>query len=89
MLRSAFGRLHLPGAAILRWLDSHVQLRLSILLTYLFGKSMYFAQLLRWAAGMLRYLRIIAQPALVLLGATAGSAHPLCQDLHDSGLCSS
>jgi len=68
VLRSAFGRLHLPGATILRWLDSHVQLRLSILLTYLFGKSLYFAQLMRWAGGMLRYLRIVAQPALMLLG---------------------
>lgn len=74
MLRSAFGRLHLPGATILRWLDSHVQLRLSILLTYLFGKSVYFAHMMRWAGGMLRYLRIIAQPALVLLGA---ELHPI------------
>ncbi len=68
MLRTAFGRLHLPGATILRWLDSHVQLRLSILLTYLFGKSVYFAQLMHWAGGMLRYLRVVAQPALMLLG---------------------
>ena len=68
VVRSAFGRLHLPGSTILRWLDSHVQLRLSILLTYLFGKSVYFAQLMRWAGGMLRYLRVVAQPALVLLG---------------------
>ena len=72
MLRGAFGRLHLPGASILRWLDSHVQLRLSILLTYLFGKSMYFAQLMRWAGGMLRYLRVVAQPALGLLGTMLG-----------------
>ena len=70
VLRSAFGRLHLPGAAILRWLDGHVQLRLSILLTYLFGKSVYFAQLMRWTGGMLQYLRTIAQPALVIIGAT-------------------
>ncbi len=35
VLRRAFAGLHL--SAILGWLDEHVKLRLSILLTYIFG----------------------------------------------------
>ena len=69
VLRRAFGRLHLPGAAILHWLDEHVQLRLSILLGWLFGRSVFFMQLLRWLGTMLRYVRVVTQPAVELLGA--------------------
>ena len=68
VLRRALGSFHLPGTAIVRWLDEHVQLRLSILLTYLFGKSVYAVQLLRWLGAMARYLRTLAQPLAVVLG---------------------
>ena len=69
MLRRAFGSLHLPGAAVVRWLDEHVQLRLSILLGWLFGRSVFFVQLLRWMGSMARYMRVLAQPVVELLGA--------------------
>lgn len=68
VLRRAFGKLQLPGAAIVRWLDEHVQLRLSILLGWLFGRSVFFMQLLRWLGSMARYVRVVAQPAVEVLG---------------------
>ena len=71
VLRRAFGKLQLPGAAIVRWLDEHVQLRLSILLGWLFGRSVFFMQLLRWLGSMARYGRLVAQPAVELLGKAA------------------
>lgn len=48
VLQRVISSLKLPGAAILEWLEGHAQLRLSILLTYLFGKSVLFTQLMRW-----------------------------------------
>jgi hypothetical protein len=44
----------LPPASILLWLDQHAQFRLSILLTYLFGKSEAFVQLMRWGSNVAR-----------------------------------
>ena len=77
VLRRALGSFHLPGTAIVRWLDEHVQLRLSILLTYLFGKSVYAVQLLRWLGAMARYLRTLAQPLATILGMLAVLPRPV------------
>ena len=54
---------------MIRWLDEHVQLRLSILLGWLFGRSVFFVQLLQGLGSLVRYARILAQPAVELLGA--------------------
>ena len=48
MLRKVLGGLFLPSTAIFHWLEDHAQIRLSILLTYLFGESILFVHLLTW-----------------------------------------
>jgi len=37
VLRKVLGSFFLPSTAIFHWLEDHAQIRLSILLTYLFG----------------------------------------------------
>ena len=44
---SAMARVHLPAAALFEWLELHTQLRLSILLTWLFGRSPLFTAAMR------------------------------------------
>lgn len=65
----------LPSTAILRWLDENVSFRLSILLTYLFGKSELAVQLLRWLGGAGRLIKEALQPATALLGYRPPSVH--------------
>ena len=60
--------LSLPSAAILEWLDSHVQVRMSILFAYMFGKSQLFAQLLTWLAQAWAPVRAALDPLFVVLG---------------------
>lgn len=40
--------MRLPSTAIFHWLESHAQIRLSILLTYLFGESIFVVHVLTW-----------------------------------------
>ncbi|CAL8460798.1 g329 [Coccomyxa elongata] len=56
------------------WLDSHVQVRLSILFAYLFGKSQLFMQLLRWLGHAWAVLRTGMEPIVSLLGPPLQSA---------------
>jgi len=63
--------LSLPSAAILEWLDSHVQVRMSILFAYMFGKSQLFAQLLTWLAQTWAPVRAALDPLFVVLGCAA------------------
>ena len=49
LLRGVMASAWLPPTAVLEWLESHTQFRLSILLTYLVGKSEVVAVALRWA----------------------------------------
>lgn len=60
--------LSLPSAAILEWLDSHVQVRMSILFAYMFGKSQLAAQLLTWLAQTWAPVRAALDPLIVTLG---------------------
>ena len=48
VLRKVMGSFFLPSTAIFHWLEDHAQIRLSILLTYLFGESILFVHLLTW-----------------------------------------
>lgn len=48
VLRKVLGSVFLPSTAIFHWLETHAQIRLSILLTYLFGESILFVHLLTW-----------------------------------------
>ncbi len=67
-LSSIVGSLSLPSAAILEWLDSHVQVRMSILFAYMFGKSQLFAQLLTWLAQTWAPVRAALDPLFLVLG---------------------
>ena len=67
-LSSIVGSLSLPSAAIMEWLDSHVQVRMSILFAYMFGKSQLFAQLLTWLAQTWAPVRAALDPLFVVLG---------------------
>jgi len=53
------------------WLARCVQVRLSILCAYLFGKSTLLVALVRWAGRAGALLRAAAQPAAALLGCAA------------------
>lgn len=48
VLRRVLGAMCLPSTAIFQWLENHAQIRLSILLTYLFGESIFVVHLLTW-----------------------------------------
>ena len=64
LLQRVMASMWLPPGAILQWLDMHSQFRLSILLTYLFGKSEAFVQLMRWAGNVAR-VRAAARDSLL------------------------
>ena len=68
MLSSLVNSLSLPSSVIFQWLDSHVQVRLSILCAYLFGKSQLFVQLLRWLGHAWALLRAALEPVISVLG---------------------
>ena len=59
--------LHLPSTAMMRWLDTHLTMRLSILCAFLFGKSQLAAQLVRWLGAAGAVLRTVLQPVLGFL----------------------
>jgi hypothetical protein len=68
MLMQVLSSLSLPSSAIFAWLDSHVQVRLSILFAYLFGKSQLCMQLLRWLGHAWALLRTGLEPFVSFLG---------------------
>ncbi|KAK9820431.1 hypothetical protein WJX72_010299 [[Myrmecia] bisecta] len=79
VLRRVIGSLYLPSSAIFQWLEEHAQIRLSILLTYLFGKSMLFMQLLRWLGQVAATCRTALQPVADVLGPPFASLALLMQ----------
>ena len=54
LLQGMMSGLWLPPAAVLAWVEAHTKLRLSILLTYLFGKSEALVVVVRWAGAVAR-----------------------------------
>ncbi|KAG7672519.1 hypothetical protein KSW81_001481 [Nannochloris sp. 'desiccata'] len=46
-LQAVLSKMWLPPAAVLQWIEAHAQIRLSILLTYIFGKSEMFLYVVR------------------------------------------
>jgi hypothetical protein len=81
VLRSLIDRLHLPSTAIFQWLDSHLQLRISILAAYLFGKSQLAAALLRCAGRAAALARATTQPLVDILGCAFVNTHTLSLSL--------
>ncbi|KAL3156757.1 hypothetical protein ABBQ38_001032 [Trebouxia sp. C0009 RCD-2024] len=65
VLRKVLGSLFLPSTAIFHWLEDHAQIRLSILLTYLFGESILFVHLLTWLD---RAWIVAGRPVLQVVG---------------------
>lgn len=63
LLQRLMSSLWLPPTSILQWLEEHAQLRLSLLLTYLFGKSEMFVQLMRWSGNVARVSRGVVSQA--------------------------
>lgn len=78
VLRKVLGSMFLPSTAIFHWLEDHTQIRLSILLTYLFGESILFVHLITWldrawnAAG--RPIVQVLGPPLISLGSNLGQS---------------
>ena len=74
MVRGLVRSLRLPGLPLFRWLERHAALRMSILLTYLFGKSELATHILhqlvlalRALARTLRPISTFLRPATVAL----------------------
>lgn len=65
VMQRLMSSLWLPPAAVLEWLEQHTQIRLSILLTYLFGKSEAFVWVVKWCHNFAR------------VSDGAGRAHPM------------
>lgn len=65
-LQSALSKLvesmWLPPTAVLQWIEEHAQIRLSILLTYLFGKSEVFVFVMKNASIWWRSLCAVFEP---------------------------
>ncbi len=74
VVRGVMRSLRLPGLPLFRWLERHAALRMSILLTYLFGKSELATQVLRQLLLALRVLGRLLRPLHTFL-------HPALQAL--------
>lgn len=61
-LQSIASSFWLPPSSIFEWLEGHTQIRMSLLLTYLFGKSDLFVALMRRLAPALHVLRPAVKP---------------------------
>jgi hypothetical protein len=57
----------LPPAAVLQWIEEHAQIRLSILLTYIFGKSEMFLYVVRMVGHAKRTILEAAGPVISTL----------------------
>jgi hypothetical protein len=73
LLARAAASCWLPPAALLQWAEEHAQVRLSILLTYLFGKSELAVQVVRMGGNAARVARGAAQPLLDAAGPPAAA----------------
>ncbi|KAL4427891.1 hypothetical protein ABPG75_001980 [Micractinium tetrahymenae] len=71
VMQRLMASMWLPPAAVLEWLEQHTQIRLSILLTYLFGKSEALVWFMRWAQHFARLARAAVQPVTDVLGPPA------------------
>lgn len=65
LLLRVLGGLWLPPVAILEWFEAHTRVRLSLLLTYVFGKSELFAYIIKACGETARMVRNLAEPFLV------------------------
>jgi hypothetical protein len=79
MLSKMVAGMWLPPAAVLQWIEEHAQIRLSILLTYIFGKSEMFLYVVR----MLRHAKTTVLDAA---GPVVAAVGPPLQALWNAGI---
>ena len=67
MLARVVESLWLPPTAVMQWIEEHAQIRLSILLTYLFGKSEFFMYAMRNVGRMWKSTQSLMAPVVEIL----------------------
>jgi len=67
MLARVVESLWLPPTAVMQWIEEHAQIRLSILLTYLFGKSEFFMYAMRNLGRMWKSTQSLIAPVTEIL----------------------
>ncbi|GIL98365.1 hypothetical protein Vretimale_3747 [Volvox reticuliferus] len=60
-------RMYLPAAELFEWLERHTQIRMSILLTYLFSKSPLLMSLMRMLRSLIAILQQLLRPVALAL----------------------
>lgn len=71
LLNKVAASVWLPPAAFLQWIETHAQIRLSILLTYMFGKSEMLVYILRMSSMTWRNIRIASEPMIAAFAPVA------------------
>jgi hypothetical protein len=79
LMRSLAASLWLPPSSLLEWLEAHTQIRLSLLLTYMFGKSDFFVAMMRRVAPALHVVRAATRPLVEALSPAIGALTTLVQ----------
>ncbi|GIL47069.1 hypothetical protein Vafri_3889 [Volvox africanus] len=70
VITAVASRMYLPAAELFEWLERHTQIRMSILLTYLFSKSPLLMSLMRMLRSLVALLQQLLRPAALALSAT-------------------
>ncbi|GLI58725.1 hypothetical protein VaNZ11_000478 [Volvox africanus] len=70
VITAVASRMYLPAAELFEWLERHTQIRMSILLTYLFSKSPLLMSLMRMLRILVALLQQLLRPAALALSAT-------------------
>lgn len=79
LMRSLAASLWLPPSSVFEWLEAHTQIRLSLLLTYVFGKSDFFVAMMRRVAPALHVVRAATQPLVEAVSPAIGTLTTLIQ----------
>ncbi|GLC45031.1 hypothetical protein PLESTB_001461200 [Pleodorina starrii] len=71
VITAVASRMYLPASELFEWLERHTQVRMSILLTYLFSKSPLLVSLMRALRSLAALLQQLLRPAVAALSAAA------------------
>ncbi|EFJ51037.1 hypothetical protein VOLCADRAFT_103675 [Volvox carteri f. nagariensis] len=67
VITAVASRMYLPASELFEWLERHTQIRMSILLTYLFSKSPLLMSLMRMLRSLVALLQQLMRPAAMAL----------------------
>eukprot|EP00873_Tetraselmis_striata_P006725 jgi/Tetstr1/426989/TSEL_017196.t1 len=81
MLKNVVGNMYLP---FIHWLEEHTKVRLSILLTYLFGKSPLLMAVVRLLTRLATFLRVLFAPLAIVVARPFMSIWRLFDTVADS-----